>query len=279
MAAIAAVLGGVRLWVWSPLPDWAQALIGYELYVNCAILALNLMPAFPLDGGRVLRSLLWRRWGDRDRATLAAARGGRGFGFVLAATGVLSFLGGAPGGLWLSLIGWFLIVASGAEAQASRAAELLGGERVADLMSSPAACLGERMTVADAIADGFAHHLYSSFPVVDADHRPVGLLTLADVRAVAASDRATTLVGDAAQHDRELVVAPDLPAVDLMAQPAFRRVGRAAVAEPGGPVSGLVSVSDLERRLRDEELARRRAAGLGLATPPVGTTQETPDAR
>ena len=120
------------------LPSWGLALVNYELYVNVLILGFNLLPAFPLDGGRIARSLMWRHHGDRDRATATAAAIGRAFGWGLVGLGALAFFSGVVGGLWFALIGWFLIVAGAAEAQASRIAHVLGALTAADLMSAPA---------------------------------------------------------------------------------------------------------------------------------------------
>jgi len=117
-AVIAAVLGIVRLSVGASLPDWARAAVDYQLYANGAILVLNLLPALPLDGGRILRSLLWRQTGDRERATATAAHAGRTFGWGFMAVGAFAFFSGYAGGLWFALIGGFLVVASGAERRA-----------------------------------------------------------------------------------------------------------------------------------------------------------------
>ena len=82
--------------------------------INTLLAIFNLLPAFPLDGGRILRAILWRRWDDRLRATAVAARVGTAGGYLLIALGVLEFLtgGGGIGSIWLALIGWFITVAA-----------------------------------------------------------------------------------------------------------------------------------------------------------------------
>ena len=88
----------LRLVAGGALADWLRAFVDYQLYVNAAILVFNLLPAFPLDGGRVARSLLWRRMGSRERATELAARIGRAFGVGLVVLGLVSFASGGVGG-------------------------------------------------------------------------------------------------------------------------------------------------------------------------------------
>ena len=249
-AAIAIVLGIIRVTVGGQLPSWGLALVDYELYVNLAILGFNLLPAFPLDGGRIARSLMWRHHGDRDRATATAAGIGRAFGWGLVGLGALAFLSGAIGGLWFALIGWFLIVAGAAEAQASRVAHVLGPLTAADLMSAPAVSLPATLTVDEAIVTGFARHLFGAFPVTDDEGRAIGIVTQTDVRALPAPQRAVTVLGAVAHDDPELLIEPSRSASELVADPAFRRVGRAVVIDASGRPAGVVSVTDIDRRLR-----------------------------
>jgi Zn-dependent protease/CBS domain-containing protein len=249
-AVIAGLLGIIRVSIGDQLPSWGLALLDYELFVNLAILGLNLLPAFPLDGGRIARSLMWRHYGDRDRATATAARAGRVFGWGLVGLGVLAFFSGATAGLWFALVGWFLIVASAAEAQASRVAHVLGGLAAADLMSAPAVSLPAKLTVADAIETGFAQHLYGAFPVTDEQGRAIGIVTLSDVRKLPAGQRPVTVLATLAHGDPELLIEPSHSASALVADPAFRRLGRAVVIDSAGRPSGVVSVTDIDRRLR-----------------------------
>lgn len=253
-AVIAGVLGIIRLTVGEQLPSWGLALVDYELYVNLAILGFNLLPAFPLDGGRIARSLMWRHHGDRDRATAAAAGAGRAFGWGLVGLGGLAFFSGSTGGLWFALVGWFLIAASAAEAQASQVAHVLGERTAADLMSAPAVSLPATLTVAEAIVTGFARHLFSAFPVTDGEGRAIGLVTLSDVRALPGPQRGVTMLGAVAHGDPELLIEASHSASALVADPAFRRLGRAVVIDSTGRPAGVVSVTDIDRRLRAEAL-------------------------
>jgi len=249
-AAIAGLLGILRLTTGGWLPAWALALVDYELFVNVAILSFNLLPAFPLDGGRIARSLMWRHHGDRDRATATAAGVGRAFGWGLVTLGALAFFSGVIGGLWFALIGWFLIVAGAAEAQASRVSHALGTRTAADLMSAPAVSLPAALTVEEAIVAGFARYLFGAFPVTDGEGRAIGIVTQSDVRALPEPQRVVTALGAVAHRDVGLLVEPTHTASALVADPAFRRLGRAVVVDSLGRPLGVVSVTDIDRRLR-----------------------------
>ncbi len=256
-AVIVVVLAVTWVAVSGLLPSWARALLEYALLVNIAILVFNLLPAFPLDGGRIARSLMWRRHGDRDRATVTAARLGRAFGWALVVLGLLAVFAGAIDGLWFALVGGFLVVAARAEAQASVAAHALGDRTAADLMSAPAVTLSGALSVDDAIEQGFARYLFTAFPVTDLDGRAIGIVTQSDVRALQAPERARSTLATIAHRDPELRLDPSQSASVLLTDPVFRRVGRAVVIDSSGRPLGVVSVTDIERRLRAAGLVSR----------------------
>jgi len=263
-AVLLAIAVALRVGLGGVLPDWGRALLDYQVYVNALILGFNLLPAFPLDGGRVARSLLWRRLGDRERATDIAAGVGRTFGWGMVLLGALSFFSGAVGGLWLALIGGFLIMAAGAEAQQLRVQHAFGTTTVGELMSAPAVTLPAALPLDEAIRRGFAAHLFSAFPIVDEAGRALGVLSIDAARAVPADRREAVLAEQVAALDPELLVAPETPVSQLLTLPAFHRVGRAVVVDRAGHPLGLASITDVQRRLRADELAagpeRRRAA-------------------
>lgn len=253
-AGLLAVAVALRVAAGGALPEWGRAALDYQVYVNALILGFNLLPAFPLDGGRVTRALLWRRSGDREQATDRAASIGRAFGIGLIVFGVLSFAGGVLGGLWLAFIGGFLIVAGGAEAKHLHVERAFAGAAVADLMAAPAVTLPASATIEDAVTAGFAAHLFSAFPVVDEAGRAVGILALDDVRAIPETRRRTTRAGEVVTPEPGLLVDPQTLVTDLLQLPEFHRVGRAvAVDAAGGPV-GLISITDVQRRLRADAL-------------------------
>jgi Zn-dependent protease len=256
-AVIAVVLALIWIAIAAQLPSWGRALLDYALFINVAILVFNLLPAFPLDGGRIARALMWRHHGDRDRATVAAARLGRAFGWGLVALGILAMFAGAIDGLWFAILGGFLIVAAAAEAQASVVAHALGDRTVADLMSTPAVSLPGTLTVADAIERGFARYLFGAFPLTDPEGRAIGIVTQGDVRALPVPQRDDTAVITIAHRDSGLLLDPSHSAAALLNDPVFRHVGRAVVVDSSGRPVGVVSATDIQRRLRAAGLLPR----------------------
>ena len=172
----------------------AAAVARYLALLNGVVVVFNLVPAFPLDGGRILRAALWRYWGDLGRATRAAAGAGRFFAYFLIATGIFGlFAGHTGGGIWRVLIGLFLLQAAQAGSVQVWLKEALSGLRVRDLMVAEPVAVPGHIPVADAIRDYFLTHGYGGYPVVR-DGRMIGMLELAQVKAVPADERGRVAV-------------------------------------------------------------------------------------
>jgi len=250
-------------------PHALVALLAYQALVNSAILVFNLLPAFPLDGGRVLRALLWQRGGDIDEATVTAARVGRGFAYALIALGFAGAFVGAPGLLWLGLIGIFLILAGQAEVAAVRLKSTFRGIGLRKVMAVPAVTLEVDLSIADALRDFFAPLGYHAFPVVEA-RKPVGLLSIDQIEALPAARRETIRVGDLADRDPSVFVGEDVTIEELTANPGFQRHRRVVVRCDDGEV-GILSATVIERAVRARKiLADQEAAGIAESKP-VGT--------
>lgn len=258
-AAILAVLGALRLAAGGALPAWARAMVDYQLYVTAAILILNLLPAFPLDGGRIARSALWLGTRDREAATRMAIAVGRVFAIGMIALGTFALLDGVLGGLWFALIGGFLWVAGAAEQQQTQVEHALAGRAVAEVMTPDPVTMPADITVEELIREGFGHHLFTSFPVVDRAGRAVGIATLQRVRAVSPARRSSSSVGEIARLGAaELLVPAGLPVTELLARPAFQQAGRAVVVDDERRPVGIVSITDLNRRIRAAALNDER---------------------
>ena len=250
--AIAASFSAIAVALPASAPAALRAIIEYQAFVNLAILGFNLLPAFPLDGGRVARALIWWRTGDITRATEIASSIGRGFGYAMVALGLLGAVAGAFGGIWLAAIGFFVIVAARAEESGLRVRVALTGREAGRLMSSPAVTIPAGASI-EAVEQYLVRYGYSAFPVMDGA-RPAGLLDRRAVGRVPAARRAETTAGEIAVDDPSLVIDEHLDVAELLERPAFQSVGRAIVLAPGGEV-GIVSISDVNQVMRALDLA------------------------
>ncbi len=251
--AIAALFGAVALALPGSAPQWLTAVVAYQATINAMILVFNLLPAFPLDGGRVARALLWWRRGDISSATETAAMIGRGFGYGMIGLGILAFAGGGFGGLWIALIGLFVIGAAKAEENGLRVRLALSGRSAGRLMSCPAVTIPASTSVEDAVRSYFLAAKHPAFPVVE-EGRVIGLVDSGAIERVPAQQRASTSVSQIVDRDPGLIVPEDQDVAEMIERPAFLRIGRAAVLTGDGRV-GLLSITDVDRVLKALELA------------------------
>lgn len=248
-------------WVVTLLVGPAGALggaTGYLAWVNLAVGIFNLLPGFPLDGGRVLRAIVWRLTGSYTRATQLATRLGRAFGFTLIALGVMALLAGDLGGLWIAAIGWFLSQAATASYFELQMQRVLRGVDAADVMTRDLITVPPDLALDAAVDDYFLRVDHSAFPVVAADGSLVGLLRLGAVRRVPAGDRGARRVSDVMLGiDRVPVVQPHEPLDRVLERFQEDEVHRVLVVDEGGALLGMVTPRDVSRFLQ-------RSSELGL---------------
>jgi Zn-dependent protease/predicted transcriptional regulator len=232
-----------------PLPAAVDGAVHWLGYINLVLLGFNLLPALPLDGGRVLRAALWARKGDFAAATRAAAGLGRGFGQVLIAFGVLTaILGGAIGGIWLAFIGWFLLMAAESEAAAAAARSVLSGVRVEEVMVRDPVSVAPAQPLDRFMDEVFLHYRHVAYPVAE-NGTAVGIVSFRDVAASDRSRWSERTVADAmVPVERALVVDPDAELSEVLPQLSQTEPRRALVCR-GGRLAGLLSVTDATRAL------------------------------
>jgi Zn-dependent protease len=220
--------------------------------INGILAVFNLLPGAPLDGGRVLRAILWRLRGDRDRASLIAARAGHGLGLLLVIAGLAQVLfTGQLRGMWLALVGWFLISAATAEEAGARYRSLLGRVPVREIMNPYPLSGNPEQSVGDFTRTVASRAHHRVFPLRDWYGRPAGVVRLADVARVPPAARETTPLSEVATRpDLVPVVAASRPAAEIA--PAVARGGLVLVVEDDLLV-GVVSEADM---VRATELAR-----------------------
>ncbi|MEV0153959.1 site-2 protease family protein [Micromonospora sp. NPDC050686] len=230
--------------------------------INVLLAIFNILPAAPLDGGRLLRAAVWKATGDRTKASVVAARAGRILGVVLIGLGLWQFIAGAGvGGLWLALIGWFLIGAAGVEERQARMGGTLRGIRVADVMTPQPQTASGAMTVADFVDHYLFAYRHTALPLTDGDGHPVGLVTLDRVRGIPADRRGSTTLGEVACRADELVLArPDEDLTELLPRLSECADGRALVVTDQRLV-GIVSPSDISRAVQRGSLREQMSHG------------------
>jgi Zn-dependent protease/predicted transcriptional regulator len=229
----------------------SRSVAGYLALINLVLALFNLVPAFPLDGGRILRGLLWRHAGRLGATRIAASAGGM-LAMLLMVWGVFRFLAGdGLAGIWSVLIGWFLREAAAGAHQQARLDETLGGMTAADIMLSDVATLPAHISVAEAAQEHFLRSGHGGYPVVRGEE-VVGLLSLRDVLRLGPEERQAMSVQAAMKPLSEaVVVRPQTPLREALARMAAGP-GRALVLENGRLV-GFLTLSTVMRHLRVRE--------------------------
>lgn len=244
-------------------PGLLLGALGWLAGINLLLAAFNLLPGAPLDGGRLLRALLWKWRGDRQWAQITASRAGRALGVTLLAVGVgVVFVYGSLDGIWLALIGWFIVNAATAEERQVRLTVGLEGVRVGDVMTPSPATVPPDISLALFIDRYLFEHRHSTFPVT-VDERPIGLLTLSRVKQVPEAERPWTTVAEVACPMHDVAVAdPDEPLIELL--PRLNRAGdgRSLVLRDDR-LLGIVSPIDITRAMERASLRGARSAGSG----------------
>ncbi|OGQ37548.1 MAG: hypothetical protein A3A85_06625, partial [Deltaproteobacteria bacterium RIFCSPLOWO2_01_FULL_42_9] len=174
----------------------AAAIFEYLTTINIVLVVFNMIPGFPLDGGRVLRAIWWKKTGDIQKATQAASKAGKGFSLLLILFGFTQiFFGNFVGGLWMVFIGMFLQQAAESSYSQLLVKKALEKIKVGDAMTKNVVVLAEESTLATAVEKYFFGYHFVGFPVAS-DGRIVGIITLNNARVIPKELWATTLVRD-----------------------------------------------------------------------------------
>jgi Zn-dependent protease len=235
------------------------AMIAWLASINVLVLVFNLIPAFPLDGGRIARAIVWRLTGDRNRATRFAANLGRGFSYLLIGLGILIVVQGyVISGIWMALIGFILGQSARGYAMQSEFSSRIGGISVADVMDADPVSISEDTSIERAIDEYFLRYRWPWFPVVDAGDRFRGLLVREAADGVPEPSRASQTVGEVFEADASdtLRVRDDAPLESLLGNDALRRLGGLVAVDAEGRLRGVITADQVGRALRDA-VARR----------------------
>jgi Zn-dependent protease len=259
-------LAGVLAAGWSEFKDAAvleststvsgvMAMIAWLASINLLVLVFNMLPAYPMDGGRVARAIAWWRTGDRNAATRFAAGLGRIFGYLFIAAGiymaVTDTIFGVFGGVWLALIGMVINGSARGAAMQTAITSRVGDVRVADVMDREPVAIPGDISIERALDEYFLRYRWPWFPVVDAAHRFLGLLERDRADEVPEVSRASSNVADLVDHDRALFVRDDTPLDSLLSNQNLRKLGALMAVDADGRLSGVITVEQVGRALRD----------------------------
>jgi Zn-dependent protease/CBS domain-containing protein len=231
------------------------AVLGYLTSINVLLLAFNLIPAFPLDGGRIARAIAWKITGDRNRATRFAAVLGRLGGYAMIAVGAYLFFAhdAKITGIWLGFIGWFLASAARSAEQQAEFSGRIEHIRVADVMDREPVAIREDMPVGEAERAYFLRYGWPWFPVVDTSGRLVGVVSREAVESVPQEERDLRPVATVMARDdgsSGLRVRLEEPLESLLTQEGLSRLGAIMAVDGDGVLRGIVTVNAVRRALQ-----------------------------
>lgn len=249
LMSLAVALLLAALWYVGAAAGWPPTVLAVLQYIsvlNIILAVFNLLPGFPLDGGRLFRAAVWKVTGDMTKATRVASAGGRWLGYALIVLGLLSAFGGnVVGGMWLVFIGWFLRNAAISSYQQHLVLDVLGGVRAGQAMTPDPETVPPDATARELMEDYFMRRRYGAYPVADAAGATLGLVTLQRLREVPREEWDSLTARDIMiAADDALFVRPDEPMLrvldKLKASPA-RRV----LVQRNGALAGIITASDI----------------------------------
>jgi len=231
---------GAPSWIWGPL--------GYLATVNLVVAIFNLLPGFPLDGGRVLRAILWQATGDQLKATRWAARSGQFIGYSMVALAVFGVLQGNLGLIWFGLIGWFIATLADSAYKRQVAMSRISALTVRSAMSPEPMLAPGEITLEQLAHDYVLGGRHSRYPVI-LDGQVIGLVSLSRVKSVPREQWGSLKVADVADRDiTGLVIDADAPLESALPRLSGERPG-ALLAVSQGRLIGILTRSDLLRVL------------------------------
>ena len=250
-----------------PFPALIADLFQWLAFVNVALALFNLVPAFPLDGGRLLSSFFWWRSGSRQRGVHSAVRISRVLAYLMIALGVFElFTGSVLNGIWIAFIGWFLLSAGSAEDAGTVVRGLLRSVPVSAAMSSPVVTIPDWLTVEQFLDASAPQHTFTTYPIHDPSGRLTGIVRLGDLVRIPAQERTTQRLKDRARPIAD--VPTTRPDEDLAA--LIQRVGSAleqrVLVFDNERLVGILSPVDVARLLAIRQTLGSSAPATGAPT-------------
>jgi Zn-dependent protease len=228
----------------------AIALVGWLALVNAALFIFNIIPAFPLDGGRIARAIIWRTTGDRNRATRATGRAGQGLALVLGVLGLVSFSrDGSFFDLFTVMLAYFLYQAASAAVIQGALGQRIQDIRVADIMDREPVTIPAEVTLLDAQEQYFLRYRWPWFVVVDPARHFLGVVRLQRLEEEIAAGRPALQVVEALEPDLPVRIGEEAPLESLLGSEGLGRLGAMVAVDADGVLQGVVTLAQVRRAL------------------------------
>jgi Zn-dependent protease len=228
----------------------ALALVGWLTFVNAALFIFNIIPAFPLDGGRIARAVIWRLSGDRNRATHATGRTGQGLAVLLGLAGLFSFSrSGSLPDLFTLLLAYFLYQAATVAVVQGTVGRRIQNVRVADIMDREPVTIPADVTLLDAQEQFFLRYHWPWFVVVDPARHFLGVIRQQRVEAEIAAGRPALEVVDALEQDLPVRIGEEAPLESVLGAEGLGRLGAMVAVDADGVLQGVITLAQVRRAL------------------------------
>ena len=228
------------------------ALLGFLASINAMLFVFNLAPAFPLDGGRIARAIVWKITGNRNTATRVSGRIGEGFAYLLIGLGIfLAARGNLLNGIWLVVLGWFIAQSARAAVASTAFTERLDGITVADIMDAQPVSMPASTPLTQAQDEYFLRYRWDWFPVVDERGRFIGVVREPRVDQEITAGRPALAVGELVEvgEAEGWRVQSDSPLESLLGDEQLRSHGALMAVDADGVLRGVVTLDQVRRAL------------------------------
>ncbi len=232
------------------VPTPALALVGWLGFINAMLFVFNIVPAFPLDGGRIARALIWWRTGDRNRATQATGRSGQAFAIVLGLFGLWALANGSFLGAVTMILAFFLYQAAGAAVMQGTLARRIKDMTVADVMDREPVIVPAETTLLDVREQFFLRYRWPWFAVVDPARHFLGVVRQQRVESEIAAGRPALQVADVLEEDMPVRIGEEAPLESLLGAEGLGRLGAMVAVDSEGVLQGVVTVAQVRQALR-----------------------------
>jgi Zn-dependent protease len=227
------------------------ALVGWLGFINALLFIFNMIPAFPLDGGRIARALIWWRTGDRNRATHATGRSGQGFALVVGAFGLFEFgHGGSIFSLFTLMLAFFLYQAAGAAVVQGSLGRRIQHVTVGDIMDRAPVTIPAEATLLDAQEQYFLRYRWPWFAVVDPARHFLGVVRQQRIESEIAAGRPALSIVDVLETDMPVRIGEEAPLETLLGSEGLGRLGAMVAVDNEGVLQGVVTLAQVRQALR-----------------------------